>query len=95
MQTRADKNLLTRMVTKEHIFARAGPSVSDRRSGGADRRMGGGRVAANLLDRMKQFTLHDGHRSGGDSLGLHESLILCMASETISDMISGMTSGTI
>ncbi len=74
MQTRADKNLLDRMVTKEHIFALAGPTASDRRSGGAGGRTGGGRVASNLLDRMVKFTRPDGHHSGGDSIGLHESL---------------------
>ncbi len=103
MQTRVDKNLLDRMVTKEHIFARAGRrALQSQISGAGERagpggRTGGGRVTANLLDRIAKFTpsRHDCHSSGGASLGLHESLIWCMTSEKIYDMISGMTSGTI
>jgi hypothetical protein len=57
--------------------------------------MGCGSVATNLLDRMVNLTRPTTHHSGLDFLGLHESLILSMTSETISGMILGMTFGTI
>ena len=42
-----------------------------------------------------KFKSTDSHHIGRDFLGLHESLILCMKPETISDMISGMISDMI
>jgi hypothetical protein len=95
VQTCAGKNLLDRMVTKEHIFARAGGPYSlrsaERVSGRAHGRRARGREFTGpngkFYSTRRRDDGHrsdgrrdDGHRSDGDFLELHESLIRCMTS---------------